>query len=73
MKKVSIVIPVYNNSKYLRECIDSVINQTYKNIEVIVIDDASEDNSLELVKRIKDSRIRIIKLKVIMHLLKKVQ
>lgn len=63
MKKVSVIIPMHNSSKHIEECLKSVINQTYKNIEVIVIDDASEDNSLELVKRIKDSRIRIIKLK----------
>lgn len=48
---VSIVVPVYNNEKYLRECIDSLINQTYKNIEIILINDGSTDNSLEICER----------------------
>ena len=39
MKKVSIVIPVYNVEKYIRECLDSIINQTYKNLEIILVDD----------------------------------
>ena len=63
MKKVSIIIPMHNSSKNILECINSVINQTYQNIEIIVIDDASSDNGLELVKKIKDYRIKIIELK----------
>ena len=39
MEKVSVIIPVYNSSKHLKECIDSVINQTYKNLEIILVDD----------------------------------
>ena len=46
--KVSIVIPVYNGSNYMREAIDSALNQTYKNIEVIVVNDGSKDNSEEI-------------------------
>lgn len=42
MKKVSIVIPVYNVEKYIRECLDSIINQTYKNLEIILVDDESK-------------------------------
>ena len=59
---VSIVIPVYNGSNYIREAIDSALSQTYKNIECIVVDDASTDNSLEICRRYeaKDSRIKVI-------------
>ena len=62
MKLVSIIIPMYNRSKYIEECINSVIHQTYKNLEIIIIDDASTDNSVEIVKSINDDRIKIIKL-----------
>ena len=41
----SVIVPVYNAEKYLRECIDSIINQTYKNIEIILIDDGSTRSS----------------------------
>lgn len=61
MKKVSVVIPVYNSSKHLSECLSSVINQTYKNLEIIVIDDYSSDNSIEIIESFKDSRIKLIK------------
>lgn len=45
MKKISVVLPVYNGEKYLRESIQSVINQTYSNWELIIVDDASTDSS----------------------------
>lgn len=63
MKKVSVIIPMHNSSKHIEECVSSVLQQTYKNIEVIIVDDASEDNSLELLKNFKDNRIKIIELK----------
>lgn len=63
MKKVSVIIPLYNEEKYIKECLESVINQTYKNLEIIVVDDNSTDNSLKIVKEIKDKRIKVIKLK----------
>ena len=48
--KISIVIPVYNVEKYLRECIDSVIAQSYHNKEIILVNDGSTDNSIEICK-----------------------
>ncbi len=59
---ISIIIPVYNVSKYLPQCLDSVINQTYENIEIIIVNDGSTDNSLEICEkyRSQDSRIKII-------------
>ena len=60
--KVSVIIPVYNASDYLHECLDSLINQTLKNIEIICVDDGSTDNSLEILKKYadKDGRITVI-------------
>ena len=48
---ISVIIPVYNVEKYLRECVDSVINQTYSFIEIILIDDGSTDGSTEILKK----------------------
>lgn len=62
MVTVSIVVPVYNNAKYLKQCLDSLINQTFKDIEIICINDGSKDNSLEILENYakKDERIRVI-------------
>ncbi len=61
-KKVGIVIPIYNVELYLKECLESVINQTYKNFTAILINDGSSDNSLEIAKEYvkKDERFIII-------------
>lgn len=58
----SIIIPIYNASCYLPKCIESVLNQTYQNIEIICVDDASNDTSFEILKQYckKDQRIQII-------------
>ncbi len=60
--KVSVIIPVYNVEEYLRECLDSVVNQTLKEIEIICVDDGSTDSSLEILKEYadKDNRITVI-------------
>lgn len=60
--KVSIVVPVYNVEKYLRKCIESIRNQTYQNIEIIVVNDGTKDGSLEIAKEQEkiDNRIKII-------------
>lgn len=62
MAKVSIIIPVYNTGQYLYRCTESVLNQTHKNIEVIVIDDGSEEETARICDEIavKDSRIRLV-------------
>lgn len=60
--KISIIIPIYNTDKYLPTCLDSIIAQTYKNIEIICINDGSPDNSLQILEKYaqKDSRMKII-------------
>ena len=60
MTKVSLIVPVYNTEKYLNKCIDSLINQTLKDIEIIIINDGSTDNSENIIKNYKDSRSRYI-------------
>ena len=57
---VSVIIPAYNHEDYIKECIESVLNQTYKNLEVIVEDDCSTDNTKEVIKEINDKRLKTI-------------
>lgn len=54
MNKISVIIPVYNGSKYLKRCLDSILNQTYKNIEIVAIDDGSSDESYLILNEYKD-------------------
>lgn len=51
---VSVVVPCYNHEKYVKETIESIVNQTYKNIELIVIDDGSKDNSVKVIQELAD-------------------
>ena len=60
MKKVSIIVPVYNASEYIEKCIDSLINQTLDNVEIIVVDDGSTDDSYKKLKKY-GSKIKLIK------------
>jgi len=62
MPEVSVIIPVYNAENYLEDCLDSVVNQTLKDIEIICVNDGSTDNSLNILKEYqrKDDRIKII-------------
>ena len=61
--KVSIIIPVYNVEKYISQCLDSAINQSLKDIEIIIVDDCGSDNSMDIAKEYakNDNRIKIIK------------
>ena len=61
--KISIIIPVYNTEKYLKDCLDSLLNQTFNEIEIICVDDGSTDNSLSILKEYAkiDNRIIILK------------
>ena len=58
---ISVIVPVYNASKYINDCIDSILNQTYKDFELILINDGSSDNSLNIIEKYKeqDNRIKV--------------
>ncbi|WP_343338753.1 Undecaprenyl-phosphate 4-deoxy-4-formamido-L-arabinose transferase [Terrisporobacter petrolearius] len=61
-KKISVIVPIYNVEQYLRKCVDSIINQTYKNLEIILVDDGSPDNCPTICDEYakKDKRVRVI-------------
>lgn len=59
--KVSVIIPVYNVEKYIEQCIESVVNQTLEDIEIIIVNDGTKDNSMKKIEKyLLDSRIRVI-------------
>ena len=62
MPKISIIVPVYNVEKYLRKCVDSILNQTFKDFELILVDDGSIDTSGKICDEynLKDNRIKVI-------------
>ena len=62
MEKISIIVPIYNCEKFLDKCLKSIINQTYKNLEIILVNDGSADNSLKIIKKYAkiDKRIKVI-------------
>ena len=60
-KDITIIVPIYNSEKYLKKCIDSLVNQTKKELEIILINDGSTDNSEKIIKEYKDDRIKYIK------------
>lgn len=62
MVKVSVIVPVYNVAKYLKHCLESILNQSFKDFEVICVNDGSTDNSLEILQQYaqKDKRVKII-------------
>ena len=57
---ISVIINVYNGEKFINKCLDSIINQTYKNLEILIINDGSTDGTLNIIKKYKDKRIRVI-------------
>ncbi|MGL6105767.1 glycosyltransferase family 2 protein [Romboutsia sp.] len=61
-KKISVIVPVYNVEKYLERCLNSLLNQTYKNLEIILINDGSTDSSEEIRKKYskQDEKIKFI-------------
>jgi teichuronic acid biosynthesis glycosyltransferase TuaG len=61
-KLVSIITPSYNSSRFIEECVGSVLSQTYDNWEMLIVDDYSADNSLQILKKYNDKRIQLIEL-----------
>lgn len=61
-EKISVLIPVYNREKFIERSVNSILNQTYKNIEILIFNDGSTDNTFEIIKQMKDkdNRINII-------------
>lgn len=59
---ISIIVPVYNTENYLEKCLYSLVNQTYKNIEIIIVDDGSPDNSMNIIQKfvLADNRVKVI-------------
>lgn len=60
MLKVTVLMPIYNGEKYLKEAIDSILNQTFSNFEFLIIDDGSNDETISIIKSYSDSRIRLV-------------
>ncbi|WP_295746728.1 glycosyltransferase family 2 protein [uncultured Limosilactobacillus sp.] len=62
MDKISVIVPVYNVAPYLKQCLDSIVSQTYRNLEIILVNDGSTDNSLKICQQYQeqDKRIRVI-------------
>lgn len=58
--KITVIIPTYNSSLYIKDCIDSILNQTFQNFEIIVVNDGSTDDTLEIVKSIRSDKIKLI-------------
>ena len=59
---ISVIVPIYNSEKYLEQCIESIINQKYSNLEIILVNDGSVDGSLKICEKYakKDNRIKVI-------------
>ena len=57
--KVSVIIPTYNVERYIDECIESILNQTYSNFEIVICDDCSTDNTLNYIKKYEASGMMV--------------
>ena len=60
---ISVIIPMYNAEKYIGECLDSILSQTFQDFEIIIVDDGSTDNSCAIIKNFHDDRIKLAHLK----------
>ena len=62
MAKISVIIPIYNSGQYLSRCLNSVLNQTFQSMEIILVDDGSKDDSLDICKKyaLEDERIIVL-------------
>ena len=60
-QKVTVLMAAYNGARYLKDAIDSILNQTFKDFEILIIDDGSTDQSAEIVQSYKDPRIRFLR------------
>ena len=59
--KISIIVPIYNVEKYIKQCLLSILEQSYKNLEIILVNDGTQDSSMEIIKSyLLDSRIKVI-------------
>ena len=65
--KVSVIVPVYNTEKYLEKCLESIVNQTYKDIEIIIINDGSTDNSSKIINKYVDKYSNIVYKEITNH------
>ena len=59
MKKISVIVPIYNSEKYISNCIDSILSQEYKDFELLLINDGSTDNTINIINSYNDGRIKI--------------
>ena len=66
---ISVIVPVYNAEKYIERCIESILSQSYSNLELVLVDDGSQDKSYEICKKYSeiDSRISLFKKKKKVH------
>ena len=62
MKKISVIVPIFNSEQFINRCVESILNQTYKNLEIILVDDGSTDDSGKICDQyaLTDSRITVI-------------
>lgn len=66
---ISVIVPIYNMEKYLNKCVDSILNQTYSNIEILLVDDGSTDSSAIICNEYmnSDSRIKVFHKKMVAY------